>query len=65
MYTLRTVMLTPEVAAAGMGDVSDARFARSIVQVKDAFELPRAPTAGRGLRPPLPAAAGRTQDRRA
>jgi NitT/TauT family transport system substrate-binding protein len=44
MYTLKTVMLTPEVAGAGLGEVSDARFARSIVQVKDAFELARAPT---------------------
>ena len=43
MYTLKTVMLTPEVAGAGMGDVNDVRFARSIVQVKEAFELTRAP----------------------
>lgn len=45
MYTLRTVMLTPEVASAGLGDVNDARFARSIAQVKEGFELARAPVA--------------------
>lgn len=43
MYTLKTVMLTPEVLAAGVGDVNDERLARSIVQVKDAFELVRQP----------------------
>jgi len=57
MYTLKTVMLTPEVAANGMGDVSDARFARSFIQVKEAFDLPRVPTAAevfdRRFLPPL------------
>jgi len=43
LYALRTVMLTPEVAAKGIGDVDDARFARSIAQMKEAFELARAP----------------------
>ncbi|SFQ18738.1 ABC transporter substrate-binding protein [Variovorax sp. 770b2] len=46
LYTLRTVMLTPEVAAHGMGDVSDARMTRAIAQVKEAFELASAPAAG-------------------
>jgi len=44
-YALRTVMLTPEVAANGLGDVSDARFARSFLQLQQAFEMPRVPTA--------------------
>jgi NitT/TauT family transport system substrate-binding protein len=46
LYTLRTVMLTPEVAAAGLGDVNDARMARAVGQVKEAFELASAPAAG-------------------
>jgi len=57
MYTLKTVMLTPEAAAIGLGDVSDARFARSLIQVQEAFELPRVPTAAevfdRRFLPPL------------
>jgi NitT/TauT family transport system substrate-binding protein len=57
LYTLRTVMLTPEVAAAGLGDVNDARMARAIGQVKEAFELANAPPAGevfdRRFLPPL------------
>jgi NitT/TauT family transport system substrate-binding protein len=57
MYTLKTIMLTPEVATNGLGDVSDARFARSFIQLQDAFELPRVPTAAevfdRRFLPPL------------
>lgn len=57
LYTLRTVMLTPEVAAAGPGDVNDARMARAVGQVKEAFELANAPAAGevfdRRFLPPL------------
>jgi NitT/TauT family transport system substrate-binding protein len=57
LYTLRTVMLTPEVAAAGLGDVNDARMARAIGQVREAFELASAPAAGevfdRRFLPPL------------
>jgi NitT/TauT family transport system substrate-binding protein len=44
-YALKTVMLTPEVAANGLGDVADARFARSFLQLQQAFEMPRVPTA--------------------
>ena len=44
-YALKTVMLTPEVAADGLGDVADARFARSFLQLQQAFEIPRVPTA--------------------
>ena len=57
MYALKTVVLTPDVAAGGLGDVNDARLARSITQVKDAFELQRAPAAkeifDRKFLPPL------------
>jgi NitT/TauT family transport system substrate-binding protein len=46
LYALRTTMLTPEVLANGFGDVSDARLASSINQLKAAFDLPRAPAIG-------------------
>ncbi len=46
LYTLRTVMLTPAVAQAGIGDVDDARMGRAIAQLRTAFELPRAPAPG-------------------
>jgi len=45
LYTLKTIMFTPEVAANGFGDVQDARFARALLQLKQAFELPSVPTA--------------------
>jgi NitT/TauT family transport system substrate-binding protein len=57
LYTLRTVMLTPEVATGGIGDVNDARMTRAIGQMKEAFELANAPAAGevfdRRFLPPL------------
>ncbi|WP_295529489.1 ABC transporter substrate-binding protein [uncultured Pseudacidovorax sp.] len=57
LYTLKTVMLTPEVATQGLGDISDARFARAFLQLKEAFDLPRVPTAAevfdRRFLPPL------------
>lgn len=57
LYTLKTIMLTPEVATQGLGDVSDARFARSFLQLKEAFDLQRVPTAAevfdRRFLPPL------------
>jgi len=43
MYALKTVMMTPEVAAAGVGDVNDARLQRSVEQLAGVFELPRQP----------------------
>jgi len=59
LYTLKTVMRTPEVARIGLGDVDDARFARAAVQLQQAFELPRAPAVGeifdRSFLPPLAA----------
>ena len=57
LYTLKTIMLTPEVAANGFGDVNDTRFARSFLQLKEAFDMPRVPTAAdvfdRRFLPPL------------
>jgi NitT/TauT family transport system substrate-binding protein len=57
LYTLKTVMLTPEVADNGFGDVSDARFARSFLQLQQAFDMQRVPTAAevfdRRFLPPL------------
>ncbi|SIQ39896.1 ABC transporter substrate-binding protein [Pseudacidovorax sp. RU35E] len=57
LYTLKTVMLMPEVTTQGLGDVSDARFARGFLQLKEAFDLPRVPTAAevfdRRFLPPL------------
>jgi NitT/TauT family transport system substrate-binding protein len=43
MYALKTVMFTPEVAAAGVGDVNDERLKRSVAQLAGVFELPRQP----------------------
>jgi NitT/TauT family transport system substrate-binding protein len=57
LYALRTVMLTPESAQIGMGDVKDDRFQRSIDQLASAFELPRKPVQkdvfDRSFLPPL------------
>lgn len=46
LYALRTVVLTPAAVRAGLGDVDDARLARAIGQLREAFELPRAPAPG-------------------
>lgn len=43
MYALKTVMFTPEVAAAGVGDVNDERLKRSVAQLAGVFDLPRQP----------------------
>ncbi len=57
MYALQTVMFTPEVAAAGVGDVNDERLKRSVAQLAGVFELPRQPAPGevfdRRFLPPL------------
>lgn len=42
-YALKTVVFTPEVAAAGVGDVNDERLKRSVAQLAGVFELPRQP----------------------
>lgn len=43
VYALRQVVFTPEVAAAGVGDVNDERLKRSVAQLAAVFELPRQP----------------------
>jgi NitT/TauT family transport system substrate-binding protein len=43
LYAQRTVMLTPEVGARGLGDVDDARMGRAMAQLQQAFSLSRAP----------------------
>jgi len=43
IYALRTVVLTPEAAESGVGDMTDARLKRSISQLSKAFELKREP----------------------
>lgn len=43
LYALQTVMFTPEVAAAGVGDVNDERLKRSVAQLAGVFDLPRQP----------------------
>jgi len=43
LYALRTVVLTPEAAEIGIGDVKDERLKRSIAQLAAVFELPRQP----------------------
>lgn len=57
MYALKTVMFTPEVATAGVGDVNDDRLRRSVAQLAGVFELPRQPAPGevfdRRFLPPL------------
>jgi NitT/TauT family transport system substrate-binding protein len=45
MYSLKTVMRTPEVATNDLGNACDARFARSFIQAKEGSDLPRVPTA--------------------
>ncbi|ERS13345.1 hypothetical protein Q668_14600 [Alcanivorax sp. PN-3] len=47
LYTLKTVMLTPEVSDNGLGQTDPERLARSIEQVADVFELPARPSASR------------------
>jgi NitT/TauT family transport system substrate-binding protein len=42
-YAMRTLMLTPEVAAVGLGDLDDARLARSIDTIVATYNLPRTP----------------------
>ena len=44
-YTLKTLVLTPEAAEIGVGEVKDDRLTRAIKQVNDAYGLPRVPAA--------------------
>lgn len=44
VYVLKSNVLTPEASEIGLGDVNDARMARSISQIVDSYELTRSPT---------------------
>jgi NitT/TauT family transport system substrate-binding protein len=43
MYALKTVVFTPEVVTAGVGDINDDRLKRSVAELAAVFELPRQP----------------------
>lgn len=43
LYVYRTLMDTPEARKLGMGDVDDARMAKSAASIAEAFQLPTAP----------------------
>ena len=57
MATLRDEMSHPEIARIGLGDIDDARFAKSIGIVVEADALPRTPAPNevfnRSFLPPL------------
>jgi NitT/TauT family transport system substrate-binding protein len=61
LYVLKTLIDTPEARALGVGDIDDARMARSVATMVEAYELPRAPAVGEVFdRALLPAKAERT-----
>jgi NitT/TauT family transport system substrate-binding protein len=61
LYVLKTLIDTPEARALGVGDIDDARMARAIATMVEAYELPRAPAVGEVFdRAFLPAKAERT-----
>lgn len=61
IYAARTLMITPEVAQRGFGDIDDARLGRNIDTVVQAFNLPARPEPSRVFnRSFLPAQADRT-----
>jgi NitT/TauT family transport system substrate-binding protein len=43
VYTVKTLIATPEAAELGVGDMKDARMADSIATIAAAYELPKAP----------------------
>lgn len=43
LYTLKNIMLTPEAAEIGLGDVKDDRLARSVVLLNESYGMPRNP----------------------
>lgn len=43
LYALKTVVLTPEAAEIGVGDLKEERLKRSMVQLAKAFELTKLP----------------------
>lgn len=46
IYTLKNLMITPEAAEIGMGDIKDDRMVRAIGQLNESYGLPRIPTPG-------------------
>jgi NitT/TauT family transport system substrate-binding protein len=46
IYTLKNLMITPEAADIGMGDIKDDRMVRAIGQLNESYGLPRIPTPG-------------------
>ena len=46
LYVLKTLIDTPEARALGVGDIDDARMARAVATMVEAYELPRAPAVG-------------------
>jgi NitT/TauT family transport system substrate-binding protein len=46
IYTLKNLMITPEAADIGMGDIKDDRMVRAIGQLNESYGLPRLPTPG-------------------
>ncbi|MEC5384351.1 ABC transporter substrate-binding protein [Uliginosibacterium sp. H3] len=46
IYTVKSLMLTPEVAEIGLGDIKDDRMARAITQLDESYGLPRSPAPG-------------------
>lgn len=57
LYALKTVVLTPEAAEIGVGDLKDERLQRAMAQLGKAFDLARLPAPGevfdRRFLPPL------------
>ncbi len=45
VYTMKNLVLTPEAAELGVGDVKDDRLTRSITQLNESYGLPRNPAA--------------------
>jgi len=46
IYTLKNLMITPEAADIGMGDIKDDRMVRAIGQLNESYGLLRIPTPG-------------------
>ena len=43
IYVLKSNVLTPEATELGLGDINDARMARSVTQIVESYELTRSP----------------------
>ena len=43
IYTLKSLVLTPEAAEIGVGDIKDDRMTRAITQLDESYGLPRSP----------------------